>query len=97
MNIPPRVGGRATVLIDTTEQGGDCGKGGDPYPQVTDPNPRILGGTLSDRLNGLSARRIGQLLFDFCWPGNRNAEPADKSVLINVRIKRPHLSPGATQ
>ena len=55
------------MLIDTTEQGGDCGRGGDPYPQVTDPNPRILGGTLSDRLNGLSDRQIGQLLFDFCW------------------------------
>ena len=24
--------------------------------------------TLSDRLNGLSDRQIGQLLFDFCWP-----------------------------
>ena len=27
-----------------------------------------LGGALSDRLNGLSDRQIGQLLFDFCWP-----------------------------
>ena len=28
----------------------------------------VLGGALSDRLNGLSDRQIGQLLFDFCWP-----------------------------
>jgi hypothetical protein len=28
----------------------------------------VLGGTLSDRLNELSDRQIGQLLFDFCWP-----------------------------
>ena len=27
-----------------------------------------VGGALSDRLNGLSDRQIGQLLFDFCWP-----------------------------
>jgi hypothetical protein len=29
----------------------------------------VLGGALSDRLTGLSDRQIGQLLFDFCWPG----------------------------
>jgi len=28
----------------------------------------VLGGALGDRLNGLSDRQIGQLLFDFCWP-----------------------------
>ena len=28
----------------------------------------VLAGALSDRLNGLSDRQIGQLLFDFCWP-----------------------------
>jgi hypothetical protein len=28
----------------------------------------VLGGALRDRLNGLSDRQIGQLLFDFCWP-----------------------------
>ena len=28
----------------------------------------ILGSALSHRLNGLSDRQIGQLLFDFCWP-----------------------------
>jgi hypothetical protein len=28
----------------------------------------VLGGALSDRLNELSDRQIGQLLFDFCWP-----------------------------
>ena len=28
----------------------------------------VLGGALSDRLNGLSDRQIGQLLSDFCWP-----------------------------
>jgi hypothetical protein len=28
----------------------------------------ILGNALSHRLNGLSDRQIGQLLFDFCWP-----------------------------
>ena len=28
----------------------------------------VLGGTLTDRLNKLSDRQIGQLLFDFCWP-----------------------------
>jgi hypothetical protein len=28
----------------------------------------VLGAALSDRLNGLSDRQIGQLLFDFCWP-----------------------------
>jgi len=27
----------------------------------------VLGGALSDRLNELSDRQIGQLLFDFCW------------------------------
>jgi hypothetical protein len=27
-----------------------------------------VGGALSDRLNGLTDRQIGQLLFDFCWP-----------------------------
>ena len=27
-----------------------------------------VGGALSDRLNELSDRQIGQLLFDFCWP-----------------------------
>jgi hypothetical protein len=27
----------------------------------------VLGGALGDRLNGLSDRQIGQLLFDFCW------------------------------
>jgi hypothetical protein len=27
-----------------------------------------LGAALGDRLNGLSDRQIGQLLFDFCWP-----------------------------
>ena len=31
-------------------------------------NAVILGGALSHRLNGLSDRQIGQLLFDFCWP-----------------------------
>jgi hypothetical protein len=30
-------------------------------------NAVILGGALSHRLNGLSDRQIGQLLFDFCW------------------------------
>jgi hypothetical protein len=28
----------------------------------------VLGSALSDRLNELSDRQIGQLLFDFCWP-----------------------------
>ena len=28
----------------------------------------VLGGALRDRLNELSDRQIGQLLFDFCWP-----------------------------
>jgi hypothetical protein len=28
----------------------------------------VLGAALGDRLNGLSDRQIGQLLFDFCWP-----------------------------
>ena len=28
----------------------------------------VLGGALGDRLNELSDRQIGQLLFDFCWP-----------------------------
>ncbi len=28
----------------------------------------VLGSALSDRLNGLSDRQIGQLLFDLCWP-----------------------------
>jgi hypothetical protein len=28
----------------------------------------VLGSALGDRLNGLSHRQIGQLLFDFCWP-----------------------------
>ena len=28
----------------------------------------VLGAALSIRLNGLSDRQIGQLLFDFCWP-----------------------------
>ena len=28
----------------------------------------VLGGALKDRLNKLSDRQIGQLLFDFCWP-----------------------------
>jgi hypothetical protein len=28
----------------------------------------VLGGALSDRLNEMSDRQIGQLLFDFCWP-----------------------------
>ena len=27
----------------------------------------VLGGALNDRLNELSDRQIGQLLFDFCW------------------------------
>jgi len=27
----------------------------------------VLGAALGDRLNGLSDRQIGQLLFDFCW------------------------------
>lgn len=27
----------------------------------------ILAGKLSERLNGLSDRQIGQLVFDFCW------------------------------
>jgi hypothetical protein len=28
----------------------------------------ILGSALGHRLNGLSDRQIGQLLFEFCWP-----------------------------
>ena len=28
----------------------------------------VLGAALGDRLNELSDRQIGQLLFDFCWP-----------------------------
>ncbi len=28
----------------------------------------VLAAALSDRLNELSDRQIGQLLFDFCWP-----------------------------
>jgi integrase len=28
----------------------------------------VLGGAVSDRLNEMSDRQIGQLLFDFCWP-----------------------------
>ena len=31
-------------------------------------NALVLAGALRDRLNELSDRQIGQLLFDFCWP-----------------------------
>src|ERR1039457_4163152 len=38
-------------------------------PRPIDPlRAVVLGGALSDRLDGLSDRQIGQLLFDFCWP-----------------------------
>jgi hypothetical protein len=52
---------------------------------------------LHDRTDSSVSKKMQPSLLGYFTAWNRNAEPADKSVLINVRIKRPHLSPGAMQ
>jgi hypothetical protein len=51
-----------------------------------------VGGTLSDRLNGLSDRQIGQLLFDFCWPELYVDGP--ELIIVTQAIDRLRRSPG---
>ena len=42
----------------------------------------VLAGALNDRLNELSDRQIGQLLFDFCWP-ERMTDPSTMPSTFN--------------
>jgi hypothetical protein len=48
--------------------------------------------TLSDRLNGLSDRQIGQLLFDFCWAECYFASP--ELSIVTQAIDRLRRSTG---
>jgi hypothetical protein len=53
----------------------------------------VLGSALSDRLNGLNDRQIGQLLFDFCWPElysdtQRNPLRSSLSSTSDIRLAR---------
>jgi hypothetical protein len=52
----------------------------------------VLGAALSDRLNGLSDRQIGQLLFDFCWPEFYVDGP--ELIIVTQAIDRLRRSPG---
>jgi hypothetical protein len=51
-----------------------------------------LGGALSDRLNELSDRQIGQLLFDFCWAECYFASP--ELSIVTQAIDRLRRSTG---
>src|ERR1019366_2873648 len=52
----------------------------------------VLGGALGDRLNGLSDRQIGQLLFDFCWAECYFASP--ELSIVTQAIDRLRRSTG---
>jgi hypothetical protein len=52
----------------------------------------VLGGALSDRLNELSDRQIGQLLFDFCWAELYVGSP--ELIIVTQAIDRLRRSPG---
>jgi len=52
----------------------------------------VLGGALGDRLNGLSDRQIGQLLFDFCWPELYVGSP--ELIMVTQAIDRLRRSTG---
>ncbi len=67
--------------------------GGSPRP-IDRLRAVVLGGALSDRLNGLSDRQIGQLLFDFCWPELYADGP--ELVIVTQGIDRLRRSTGGT-
>jgi hypothetical protein len=52
----------------------------------------VLAGALRDRLNGVSDRQIGQLLFDFCWPECYFNSP--ELIMITQAIDRLRRSKG---
>ena len=52
----------------------------------------ILGSALSHRLNELSDRQIGQLLFDFCWPECYFNSP--ELIIVTQAIDRLRRSTG---
>ena len=52
----------------------------------------VLGGALLDRLNGFSDRKIGQLLFDFCWPELHVDGP--ELIIVTQTIDRLRRSTG---
>jgi hypothetical protein len=54
----------------------------------------VLGAALGDRLNGLSDRQIGQLLFDFCWPELYVDGP--ELIIVTQAIDRLRRSTGGT-
>ena len=49
---------------------------------------------LDDRLNGFSDRQIGQLLFEFCWPGCYFNSP--ELIIVTQAIDRLRRSTGGT-
>src|ERR1019366_7908471 len=52
----------------------------------------VFGSALSHRLNGLSDRQIGQLLFDFCWPESYFNSP--ELIIVTQAIDRLRRSTG---